>query len=277
MFVKLNLFRQRVVEKKYMKKRLKYTLLSLGSIIAVAAVVLTVMFVVRHSKVKRLLRRAASISNVFVDRLKGKPYSKSDYDGIDVSNNNGFIRWKKVAQDQRIKYVYIKATEGNGYVDPRYRQNVRGARKAGLKVGSYHFLTSRSSATAQFLHFQSVAKKSEQDLLPVLDIEEQGIKGGWKGQQLVDSVKVFAKLVKKHYGKYPVIYCNEHFYNKELDAQFNRYYLFIANYNNVAPDVDGKGKCNIWQYTERGHLRGIGEYVDLSRFLNGTTIDDLTL
>ena len=38
-------------------------------------------------------------------------------------------------------------------------------------------------------------------------------------------------LVKKHYGKYPIIYSNESFYNKEMGAKFNRYYLFIANYN----------------------------------------------
>ncbi len=90
-------------------------------------------------------------------------------------------------------------------------------------------------------------------------------------------MRVFAEQVKKHYGKYPVFYCGEHFYNNSLDAQFNRYYLFIANYNNVAPSIYGKNKCNIWQYSERGHLHGIGEYVDLSRFMNGTSVEDLTL
>ena len=40
---------------------------------------------------------------------------------------------------------------------------------------------------------------------------------------------------------------------------------------------DGRGKCNIWQYSETGHLHGIGERVDLSRFMNGTTIKDLML
>lgn len=86
-----------------------------------------------------------------------------------------------------------------------------------------------------------------------------------------------ADLVKKHYGKYPVIYSNESFYNKEMGAKFNRYYLFIANYNSRQPSIEGRGKCNIWQYSETGHLHGIGERVDLSRFMNGTTIKDLML
>ena len=92
-----------------------------------------------------------------------------------------------------------------------------------------------------------------------------------------DSVQVFADLVKKHYGKYPIIYSNESFYNKEMGAKFNRYYLFIANYNSSQPSIGGRGKCNIWQYSETGHLHGIGERVDLSRFMNGTTIKDLML
>ncbi len=259
-----------------MKKGLKYTFGSLGGLVVAGAIVLGIMYAVSPYKVKRWLGMVSSVPNVFVDRLKGKPYSKSDYDGIDVSKHNGIIRWNEVAKDKRVKYVFIRATVGKGKVDPLYRRNIKGARRAGLKVGSYHFFTSKSSAIAQFLHFKSVVRKSEQDLIPVLDIEEDGIKGRWEGQQLVDSVKVFAGLVKKHYGKYPIIYSNEHFYNNEMGHQFNRYFLFVANYQAV-PDIDGKGKHNIWQYSERGHLRGIGEYVDLSRLMNGTTINDLKL
>ena len=138
-------------------------------------------------------------------------------------------------------------------------------------------MSAGSSVTAQFLDFQKMVKKGEQDLIPVLDVEEKGIQGRWKGRQLQDSIQVFADLVKKHYGKYPIIYSNESFYNKEMGAKFNRYYLFIANYNSRQPSIDGRGKCNIWQYSETGHLHGIGERVDLSRFMNGTTIKDLML
>jgi len=259
-----------------MKKVLKYTLLSFGGLLLVGAIVLGIMYAVNPYRVKRWLGMVSSVPNVFVDRLKGKPYSKGDFDGIDVSKHNGIIRWKEVAKDRRVKYVFIRATVGKGKVDPLYRRNIKGARLAGLKVGSYHFFTSKSSATAQFLYFKNVVRRSEQDLIPVLDIEEDGIKGRWEGQQLVDSVKVFAELVKKHYGKYPIIYSNEHFYNHEMGHQFYRYFLFIANYQ-AMPYVEGKGRYNIWQSSEHGHLRGIGEYVDLSRLMNGTTVQDLML
>lgn len=234
------------------------------------------LYILKPRALKRLLRKANTVSYVFMDRLKGKSYSDGNYDGIDVSKNNGVIKWKEVAADKRVKFVFIKATEGNGYVDPLYRRNIRQARAAGLKVGSYHFFTSRSSAVAQFAHFRSVVRHDEQDLLPVLDVEELGIKGKWKGQQLQDSVKVFADLVKRYYGKYPIIYSNEHFYNKEMGHAFNRYFLFIANYRRK-PKVKGGGKHNVWQYSERGHLHGIGEYVDLNRLADGTSVEDLSL
>lgn len=249
-----------------MKKWKKYSLLSIGSLLVLCLVVLGILYACRPNLVKGLLG---------IDTLKGQPYTNSGYDGIDVSKHNGFIKWKEVAKTPHVKYVFIKATEGKGYVDPRYRKNIRQARKAGLKVGSYHFLTSKYSATAQFQYFKSVVRKSEQDLIPVLDVENQKV--SWRGKQLQDSVRVFAELVKKHYGKYPIIYSGQSFYNKILGHAFNKYLLFIANYNNCQPYVGGKGKCNIWQYSECGHLHGIGYHVDLSRLMNGTTVKDLML
>lgn len=181
-----------------MKKGLKYTLVSLGSLVVLAGIGLGIMYVVSPYKVKRWVGIASFYSDVFVDRLKGQPYTRGGYDGIDVSKHNGVIKWKEIAKNKRIKFVYIRATHGKGYVDRHYRRNIRLARKYGLKVGSYHLMSAGSSVTAQFRDFQKMVKKSEQDLIPVLDVEEKGIQGRWKGRQLQDSIQVFADLVKKH-------------------------------------------------------------------------------
>ena len=165
-----------------MKKELKYTLVSLGCLVVLAGVGLGIMYVVSPYKVKRWVGIASSYSDVFVDRLKGQPYTRGGYDGIDVSKHNGVIKWKEIAKNKRIKFVYIRATHGKGYVDRHYRRNIRLARKYGLKVGSYHLMSAGSSVTAQFLDFQKMVKKGEQDLIPVLDVEEKGIQGRWKGQ-----------------------------------------------------------------------------------------------
>ena len=57
-----------------MKKGLKYTLISLGSLVALAGIGLGIMYVVSPYKMKRWLGIASSYSDVFVDRLKGQPY-----------------------------------------------------------------------------------------------------------------------------------------------------------------------------------------------------------
>lgn len=212
----------------------------------------------------------------FVDRLLGKPYSNSDYDGIDVSKHQGVIKWDEVAQNKKIKFVYIRATMGRGHKDKRYERNISGAKEAGLKVGSYHFLTSKSSIDEQFHDFLAAAKPSEQDLIPMVDVEN-GYFDGWNKAQLQDSLARLSSLVKEYYGRKPMIYSNVSFYNRNLAPRFNDHIIYIANYSSYMPSIRGDYNHNIWQYSEHGHIRGIGEYVDLCRFTNGTTVDDIMI
>lgn len=60
--------------------------------------------------------------------------------GIDVSHYQGTIDWQQVAATGVVKFALIKATEGTGYIDPSFADNVRGARAHGIIPGAYHFL-----------------------------------------------------------------------------------------------------------------------------------------
>lgn len=228
---------------------------------------------VRHAVLRFCLNTAP---DVFVDRLSGVAYSKGDYDGIDVSKHQGVIKWNEVAKDKKIKFVYVRATMGKGHKDRRYDRNLREAHRQGLKVGSYHFLTSKFSIDEQFRSFAAVARPSEQDLIPMVDVEE-GYLHRWSREQLQDSLAKFSRLVKQRYGRKPMIYSNESFYNKMLAPRFNDHIIYMASYSRFMPAIKGDHNHNLWQYSEHGHIRGIGEYVDLCRFTNGTTVDDLLL
>lgn len=211
-----------------------------------------------------------------VDRLAGLPYSKGDYNGIDVSKHQGEIDWDMVATDKHIQFVYIRATQGTSIIDKRYDDNIKGAKRAGLNVGSYHFLTSRTSIDEQFKNFMSVVDKSKQDLIPMIDIEEDnGDK--WSREQLQDSVAKFSALIKKVYGRKPMIYSSQNFYNNMLAPRFNDHIIYLAAYGHLMPHMKGKHDHNLWQYSPHGHIHGIGEYVDLCRFTNGTTLKDIEL
>ena len=209
---------------------------------------------------------------------KPKPRNKvntdnTQFDGIDISKHQGSIDWDMLKKNPNIKYVYIKATEGSDYVDPRYKENIRNARKHGFKVGSYHFLTNKSSARAQFQNFVRNVNRDEQDLLPIIDVE---VCRQWSSQQLRDSIKVFADLLEDYYGCKPMIYTSEKFFTKHLGRAFADYPLFIAKYSATQPNIGYK--WILWQFTDCGYFKAVnGNYgeVDLSRFNKGCTIRDI--
>ncbi len=194
-------------------------------------------------------------------KSKPQPVDRN-YNGIDVSKHQGIINWETVKKDSKIQYVYIKATEGSDLVDEQYRRNLQGARAAGLKVGSYHYLTNKSSVTTQFKNFANNAPRDQQDLIPVIDVE---VCRQWNAQQLRDSLKVFANMVEDYYGCKPIIYTYESFFKRNLGRSFADYPIFIAKYSNELPNINGV-KWIMWQYSENGSVNGIKGNVDLSRF-----------
>lgn len=199
---------------------------------------------------------------------------KAQFDGIDVSKHQGNIDWEELRKNKKIQFVYIKATEGSNLVDPMYKRNISNARKHGFKVGSYHFFTDLSSAQTQFQNFISTAKREEQDLIPVIDIEKCR---NWSSQQLRDSVKVFADLIEDYYGCKPLIYTFETFFNKNLGKAFEKYPIFIAKYpkGQEQPNINGI-KWMIWQFSETGRFKGVKDnLVDMSRFNTGYSLNDI--
>jgi len=209
-------------------------------------------------------------------KLKGLPprNQEAKYDGIDISSHQGYIDWTKVSSDKDIRFVYIKATEGATYHSPHYAHNLTQARRNGLLVGSYHYLTSTSTIDAQFENFSKFALKPIQDLIPMLDVE---VRGKWSRSQLIDSVDKFCQLVENHYGVQPMIYSTMGFYNKNLTPHFNKHHLYIGRYSNAEPQINWEGEYTIWQYSETGIIPGIDAYVDLCRYRRGGWLDEILL
>lgn len=72
------------------------------------------------------------------------PSSDPKYEGIDVSNWQGYIDYRQVAQSG-IKVVYIKSSQGSNIKDAYFDINYENAKANGLKVGFYHFLTATNT------------------------------------------------------------------------------------------------------------------------------------
>ena len=214
------------------------------------------------------------------------------YDGIDVSHYQGVIDWKQVKQDSLIQFVYIKATEGKTFRDPRYKRNIREARKQGLKVGSYHFFHMSSSAREQFNNYKKMVKKSEQDLIPMIDVELACSKkrgcfldnynaGNEKHREaMVKRLRELADLMEEYYGCRPIIYCALPSYGSIIKGNFDDYPLYVGNYRDKKVKIKN---CYIWQYSSNGCVRGISsennnpKVCDIAAFYNGCRLADITI
>lgn len=240
-----------------------YVSLGIGFVLFVAFLVGLVLW-------KQQEKRNRSIARTEV-------FTESHYDGIDVSHYQGKINWNEISKNKNIRFVYVKAVDGLTGLDDKYYRNIKGARKANKLVGAYHFLSSRKGIHEQFNEFKKRVKASDIDLLPMVDVEiiydkktgkeKYGVIG-WTPKQVRDSTQLFVDLCKKHYGKAPLVYSGLNFYNYKLALQFDKYYLFIAKYGGKAPVLKNGAKVNIWQYTEKGRVKGIRGNVDLCRLQN---------
>jgi GH25 family lysozyme M1 (1,4-beta-N-acetylmuramidase) len=122
--------------------------------------------------------------------------------GIDVSHYQGTVDWDTI-KNSRISFAFIKVTEGRTYVDPKYSDNVAGAKQAEILHGAYHFYQPAEDAEEQAMNFITHVKGTVGDLPPVLDIE---ITQGIDKSELVDGIKVWLKTVEQHTGCRPIVY-----------------------------------------------------------------------
>ena len=194
--------------------------------------------------------------------------------GIDVSHYQGNINWREVARNRDIHYVYLKATEGAKLVDETYQRNLREAKRAGLKVGCYHFYSPTAPVKDQFRNFSSVVKLKDHDLIPIIDIEHRG-----KAPlaQFQNNLKQFLRLVEKHYGVQPILYTSRDFYNKYLSGPFTHYKYMIARYHTDIPELCDQAAFVLWQYSQTSRIPGIRGNVDRSCFMDSYGMSEILL
>lgn len=194
-------------------------------------------------------------------------------EGIDVSHYQGRIDWHRVARDGGVTYAYIKATEGADLVDNMHTVNLAAARKAGLKVGSYHFYRPKAGVEAQFRNMTSIVIKSGQDLVPIIDIEDDR---GVPEERFIADLSEFLHRVTKHYGKKPLLYTGQNFYNKHFQGLFHDYQWMIAKYQEEAPILLDGSTYAFWQYTAKGRVPGINGNVDRSCMISINNLKSLS-
>lgn len=195
--------------------------------------------------------------------------------GIDVSYWEAGIDWKKVRGDG-IRFVFIKATEGEQYVDPTFDDNWLGARSVGILRGAYHFFHPNMNPVKQAEKFLQVIRGMDDDgeLPPVLDLE---VTDNQSNQTILERAKAWLDRIQQNLGVAPIIYSNRGF----LEFNFSvpgggppfwtrNHMLWIANYGQSEPSLPpGWLDWSFWQHSETGKVNGINASVDMDWF-NGS-------
>ena len=132
------------------------------------------------------------------------PQSELKYEGIDVSDWQGYIDYSQV-KNLGIEIVYIKASQGNNIKDPYFEINYENAKANNLKVGFYHFLTATTveEAEQQATFFASVISGKQADCKLAMDYEQfDGI-----DTQLINQIAMaFMQKVEEITKKQVIIY-----------------------------------------------------------------------
>jgi lysozyme len=126
--------------------------------------------------------------------------------GIDVSNHQGSIDWNRVAAEGEVSFAYIKATEGNDFLDKRFNVNWAQAEAAGIGRGAYHFFTLCSPGAEQAENFLRVLPTDPDALPPAVDLEFSGCRKRPDRETVKRELQTFIDAVEARVGQSVVIY-----------------------------------------------------------------------
>ena len=166
---------------------------------------------------------------------------------------------------QRVRYVMVKATEGENHRDALFSDHWKRSAKAGYSRGAYHFFRSSKSPEKQAQNFiHTVGNIRHKDLPPILDVET--IHAGCSNSELNRRLLVWLGIIEKHYGRRPIIYTSDAFLRERLSAGiFEHYPIWIARYGSGSSLEAPRFKnWMMWQFTDHATVYGIPTPCDLS-------------
>ncbi len=224
---------------------------------------------VAHMAVAVPMAAAAAAPMVVAAAAPGIP---AGVPGMDVSGwqaDSGYTRstvnwsneWAKGS-----RFAYVKATEGNNFIDRSRTSHLAGAKKVGMLHGAYHFaLPNQSSATSQADHFVRNGGRWTGDgktLPPLLDIENNPYGANCYGlspSAMVTWIKTFSNRVLSQTGRLPMIYTNYYWWQECTgnSKSFTNQPLHIAAYGASNPwKPGGWAVYSMWQFSSTGPFAG---------------------
>ncbi len=190
--------------------------------------------------------------------------------GIDISHHQGSIDWD-VLKQQDIQFIYMKATEGGDWVDPKFKMFWKSAMDREMVIGAYHFYRVCKTGIEQANNFIATVPKNEKSMPHAVDLEYIGnCKTKKSKEKIISEISDYITEINNHYGKPPIIYSTDEFYTYYLINKLQETKIWIRNIF-FYPELPDDREWIIWQYSNKGRISGIEKKVDLNAFYGSET------
>lgn len=193
-------------------------------------------------------------------------YKKKDNKiGIDVSYFQGDIDYNKL-KEAGVEFAYIRVGRGDGVgktpvLDKKFKDNIEGFKKAGIKVGVYFFsyAINKRETLRDAKWVVKQLKKYKLDLEVAYDFEDWNNFNEYNLSfyHLTEVANTFNDYIKKN-GYNGMLYSSKYYLENIWFEQ--SYPVWLAHYTDK---TDYEGKYKVWQICENGKVDGIKDQVDI--------------
>lgn len=206
-------------------------------------------------------------------------YAQDYYTGVDVSSFQGSIDFEQLVE-AGCEAIYIRAGEGDDFVDDKYKENYTGADKVGLEYGFYYYVTATTTqqAQTQATAFANLISGTGYTLRPAMDFEEFGSLSIDESNEIA---LAFLTKLEELTGVTPAIYSDASNVESRWSSELSSYPLWVAAYEDLSdpkeytlPDNDVWTSWSGYQYTDSLRISGINDDVDGDIYTSALLISD---
>ena len=195
---------------------------------------------------------------------------------IDISHHQGYPDFDEVRAAGVLGMIH-KVSEGTSFIDGARAENCANARKAGIAISTYHWLSPGSNASAQMEFYLSLLDPVKGERV-VIDYEQDGC--------TLAMLRHAVQALLDYRHELQITVYSGHLLKEQLGSDCDEFLaentdLWLAEYqsDSTLDDISWpSGTYAQWalhQYSETGEIPGINDaYVDLNRY-NGQAVQFL--
>ena len=176
--------------------------------------------------------------------------------GADLSKFNRNVNMK-LAKQNGMDFVILKAGSGYSGEDPKFQQNYRNAKAAGLNVGAYwySYAVNVEEAKEEAVRYLKILGKKQFEYPVYLDFEDPSQRR-IPTKTKTDMAIAFMNILEKN-GYYTGLYSSGYWINNQFEKErLKDYDIWIAHWHVTSPNCFTPD-YGMWQFTNKSKIKGV--------------------